>query len=93
MGMFDSLYDANGIEWQTKAFSRTLTNYRIGDPLPSVPISSYQMKVIGGPHDEPYLWSYATIRNRKLATVPDERDKKLPLLDYSGGWLEIPEGT
>ena len=93
MGMFDSLYGSDGVEWQTKAFGRTLTAYQIGDPMPVEMINNYQMQVIGGPHGDPYRWTYATVRDGKFAKVPDDRDESLPLLEYSGGWNEPADRT
>lgn len=90
MGMFDSLYSADGIEWQTKAFSRTLITYAIGEPMPVAMFDNYQMQVIGGEHGDPYSWSCATILDGKLVKVPDDRDEQLPLLEYSGSWLIPP---
>jgi len=81
MGMFDSFYDTAGDEWQTKALSRSLDQYGIGDDVPG-PRADYQMKVLG---DAGY--AYATIREGALASLPDERDASLPLRDYFDGWL------
>jgi len=91
MGMFDSLYDADGIEWQTKAFGRSLARYASGDPMPLGPFANYQMQVIGGEHGSPYRWSCATVRDGKLVKVPDNRDEQLPLLEYSGSWETPPD--
>lgn len=97
MGMFDSMYDAQGIEWQTKAYDRNLDQFDIGDTLPvsegcTWPVlPAYQVKVLGGGHGEDAVDSYATVRSGDLTAVPDERDEQLPLLDYFGGWLVAPE--
>lgn len=87
MGMFDSMYDPSGAEWQTKAFHCELDRYKVGDELPFIGTETYQVEVFGGP-DKPseYIESYATIQDGKLASIHDERDAKLPLLDYHGGW-------
>ncbi len=87
MGMFDSFYDSAGVEWQTKALDCTLTNYDIGDVIPG-PSVDYQMDVCGGPDDNPFQEAYATIRGGVLASVPDERDNSLPLVDYHGSWKD-----
>lgn len=84
MGMFDSFYDANGDEWQTKAYGNALVNYDIGDEIPEGPPFTYQVRVLGDPEDG---YGLATIRDGRLAEVPAERDLALPLLDYHGGWL------
>lgn len=34
MGMFDSMYDDEDNEWQTKAFECGLDRFREGDPVP-----------------------------------------------------------
>lgn len=90
MGMFDSLYDATGIEWQTKAFNCELDRYQIGDRIG--PPFTYQAKVLGGPRGEDSRYAYATIREGVLVEVPADRDETLPLLDYYGGWEEAPDG-
>lgn len=89
MGMFDSLYDADGNEWQTKAFDCGLYSYRAGDVLPddeTGPITDYQVRVIGDGPD--YAMNYATVHQGALTEVPAERDPTSPLLDYHGGWIE-----
>ena len=86
MGMFDSFYDAKGYEWQSKALACSLTSYRPGDTVPSAPLD-HQMKVIG--HRR---WAYATIRDQCLESVGSDRDMRLPLLDYTGGWLAVGKG-
>ena len=90
MGMFDSLYDATGIEWQTKALNCELDRYRIGDRIG--PLFTYQAKVLGGPRGEDSRYAYATIRDGALVEVPAGRDETLPLLGYYGGWEEAPDG-
>lgn len=89
--MFDSFYDGDGHEWQTKALSCLLDAYRIGAPIPGPPNYTYQMKVLGGPSDARGVYSYATIRGGVLTAIPDERDERLALLDYHGGWLSLEE--
>lgn len=88
MGMFDSLIDAHGHEWQTKAFARCLDRYRIGDEIPADGPAAYQVEILGGgsPDD---IDSLATIRDGVLEAVPAERDPRLPLLDYSGRVIEV----
>jgi hypothetical protein len=85
MGMFDSLYDADGTEWQTKAFSRNLDVYRVGDPIPSDTGSAYQVEVMRYTRREGATDAFATIRAGRLEAVPTERDDRLPLIDYYGG--------
>ena len=94
--MFDSMYDAHGAEWQTKAFARELSRFQIGDEAPHpdgvawpTP-AAYQVRVFGGGHDHPRD-SYATIRDGRVAAVPAIRNEALPLVDYHGGWLVAPE--
>lgn len=88
MGMFDSMIDARGREWQTKAFGRTLERWRIGDRVPADD-ADFQAKVIG---DEAFGYEYAlvTVRGGVLTEVPAERDPQLLLVDYGGGYLEVP---
>ena len=82
MGMFDSLYDKHGNQWQTKAFDCLLANYDIGDSIPGDDLpASYQVEVLGDTE------SYATVRDGVLVAVPAERDPSLPLVDYYGGAL------
>lgn len=88
--MFDSLRDADGDEWQTKAFTCDLDTYRIGDAITSEPPLTYQVKVLGGSPE--FIHSYATVQNGVLASVPVPRDQHLPLLDYGGGWIAAAEG-
>lgn len=83
MGMFDRLYDKNTNEWQTKALGRALTSFRIGDKLdkiPDFPIS-YQLKVLGGPHNR---YGLATVKDGILTELPAAKDLSLPQLDYFG---------
>jgi hypothetical protein len=91
MGMFDSFYDAKGIEWQTKALGRSLDRFDIGDYVPGPPID-YQAEVIGGPLTERGQWKFATIRGGYLASAGDDRDESLPLMEYSSGW-KLPQST
>lgn len=86
--MFDSFYDKDGNEWQTKALDCILGRYDIGDRVPSS-LFPHQMKVFGGPRN---VDSFATIRDGFLAAVPAKRNEHLPLLDYNGGWLAAPKG-
>jgi hypothetical protein len=85
MGMFDSLYDAHNVEWQTKAYRCVLAVFRVGDPMPDdVAFDTYQVEVLGG-RDTGFTDSFATVRDGVLASVPDPRDEALPLVDYHGG--------
>jgi len=92
MGMFDRILDANGVEWQTKAFGRTLKTYRVGDKLPAAPFT-YQVEILGGNRHLDYVDSYATIRGGALASINDKRDEALPLLNYGGTWMPAPKGA
>lgn len=92
MGMFDSMYDADGDEWQTKAFHCELDRYTIGDELPFIGTNTYQVEILGGPSNPTgYLESYATIRGNVLTSLDDDRDETLPLLDYHGDWIKKEE--
>lgn len=82
MGMFDSLYDTEGNEWQTKAFSCNLDRYEAGDKMPAS-VDDFQVEVFGGPK-RISVDSHATVRDGILTKVPDERDESLPLMDYHG---------
>jgi len=84
MGMFDSLYDEYGIEWQTKAFDRTLAQYNILDVIYSGLIYPFQVEVLGGSVKEGFILSHATIFNGVLAEVDVPRDPLLPFINYSG---------
>lgn len=91
MGMFDSLYDAEGREWQTKAFECLLDRWDIGDEMPAAAFDDYQLEVIGGPEREThprYSESLATVRAGRLVSVNDERDPSLPLIAYYGDWKD-----
>lgn len=83
MGMFDSLYDADGNEWQTKAFDCNLDRYEVGDVM-LASVDDFQVEVLGGVRGLPSQDSFATVRGRRLAAVPDQRDESLPLMDYHG---------
>lgn len=92
MGMFDSMWDADGMEWQTKAFDCGLAGYQVGDELPFIGTDTYQVEIFGGAK-----WpgqdadSYATIRDKRLISINDERDETLPLLGYHGDWIKKEE--
>lgn len=87
MGMFDSMYDAEGHEWQVKAFDRTLTQWHIGDAI-ETETPDFQVKVYGGRKNESG-YTLATIRGCVLVDLPAPRDPSLPLIDYSGGILDL----
>lgn len=91
MGMFDSLYDSEGNEWQTKAYYCELDRFREGDILPGPPFS-YQLEILGGPGDKASRGAVATVFEGILFKVPDERNSKVPLMDYGGGWVR-PEAS
>lgn len=84
MGMFDSIYDPTGVEWQTKALGNILARYEVGSEIPG-PVIDYQMEVIGDDKAS-YQWSFLTVRSGHVAQVPSKRDNALPLLGFSGGW-------
>jgi len=83
MGMFDSMYDEGGDEWQTKAFGRTLRRWGIGDRIEGPVDGDWQVEVFGGPIGQPARAAYATIRDGHLDAVGVERDAALPLVDYN----------
>ena len=91
MGMFDSFYDDQGREWQTKAFDRALDEWRVGDPFPADGLVSFQVEVIGDAQGSTFDGTYrtrdaiVTIRNNVVTEVPADRDPALPLLGYGGG--------
>lgn len=82
MGMFDSLYDTKNGEWQTKAYSRALDRYDIGDKI-DASIESYQVEVLGEVEGN-FEYSFATVRDGILVAVPAERDYTLTRRNYSG---------
>ena len=94
MGMFDSLYDAQGREWQTKAYDYMLDRYKIGDRMPPPDEwpdadSTYQVEVLGGDYgDHEFINLFATVRDDVLVDVPAERDPSLPLVDYCGALVQ-----
>jgi len=91
MGMFDSLYDGNDNEWQTKAFACILDRFELGQTLPApsdADVHTYQVEVLGEIDGE-YVNSFATVRDDVLRAVPAERDTTMPRVDYSG-WLIEP---
>ncbi|MFQ6157669.1 hypothetical protein ACLMMA_14515 [Micrococcus luteus] len=91
--MFDSMYDAGGHEWQTKAFGNILERWELGDEMPNTGTATYQVEVLGGPGKwDTALDSLATVRDGHLASIGDERDESLPLLDYYGDWA-VKEGA
>ena len=90
--MFDSLYDAQEREWQTKAFDCNLDVYRVGDTIPADCAATYQVEIgctEGSWPNYDFIDSYATIRDNVLSSIHDSRDESLPLLDY-GGHLTLP---
>ena len=98
LGMFDRLIDAQGREWQTKAFGRNLDVFTVGEPIefvarpPIIPtVSIHQVEVLGG-DEPPYRYSFATIRDGVLESVDVPRDEHLPLLHYTGYWTAAMEG-
>lgn len=94
MGMFDSLYDVDGDEWQTKAFGCSLAQYNIGqiiDEHVDGDLTTYQVSVFGEPGCKGFFVdSFATVIDQRLVVVPAERDRALPLIDYGGGIIDRP---
>lgn len=93
MGMFDSLHDEDGHEWQTKAFDCNLDVYKIGDRMsrsdfPASYPHTYQVEVLGGDDADPYTDSCATVCDGILESVHDPRDESLPLINYCGHLTE-----
>lgn len=89
MGMFDSFYDANGDEWQTKAFDCLLDVYRIGERVPPLAgrrslLTDYQVEIMGGPIPSGNRDSFVTVRNRVVDAIDVPRDTTLPLVTYHG---------
>lgn len=82
MGMFDSLYDANGEEWQTKAYACLLDQYEIGDKIDASD-ATYQVEVLGEVEGE-WVDSFATVENGILTAVPANRNPAMRLHNYSG---------
>jgi hypothetical protein len=80
MGMFDSLYDANGNEFQTKAFECLLTEYHIGDDVDAM-LFTYQVEIFGGPNNED---SYATVVDGTIIAIDVPRDETFTLINYYG---------
>ena len=90
MGMFDSFYTADGVEWQTKAYECVLAEWGVGDPVPDGEcVRTYQVKVLGGRRDTS-RYSFVTIRDLVVAGIDVPRDPLLPLVDYCGGVAEMP---
>ncbi|MEV4777488.1 hypothetical protein [Microbacterium sp. LWH12-1.2] len=97
MGMFDSFYDAEDREWQTKAFDCLCDRYNVGDRIPAPNEGhrdAYQVSIFGpcGSTPSDAYDSFATIVDEKLVEVPARRDESLWLLDYCGGWIDTPKG-
>ncbi|MGQ3384508.1 hypothetical protein [Glutamicibacter sp. TV12E] len=95
MGMFDSLYDSDEREWQTKAYENQLAAYRQGDVLPELEhhpdITDYQVEILSGKDvvengelKHMYLDSFATVIGNKLISIHDPRNRNLPRISYSG---------
>lgn len=89
MGMLDSIYDANGDEWQTKAFGCSLRCWKVGGPLDEAEGGSFQVEVLGGPfapigEESRIVDGLATVRAGVIEAVPADRDYSLPLMNYSG---------
>lgn len=89
MGMFDSLYDAEGREWQTYAFGRRMNVCRVGERVPGGAPFTYQVEIgrIEREGSNEFINSFATFRDGVLVAVPDSRDLEIPLLDYDGSWV------
>lgn len=88
MGMFDSLYEGTretyDREWQTKAYSRNLDCYWVGDEMPPLEgLMTYQVEIAGGPDGE-CIDSLATVVDGVLVDIDNERAHTMPLFNYSG---------
>jgi hypothetical protein len=90
MGMFDSVYDSQGNEWQTKAFDCALDRYEIGD-LVGESTMTYQFEVFGGPRSELAREAFATVESGRISAVPTERDTAVPLVDFHGYLKTTPK--
>lgn len=88
MGMFDSLFNEQGHEYQTKAFDCELDEYQIGDPIVCDGPASFQVEVLGGPEYNSIIDAFATVTGGTLSAVGVDRDKRYPLLNYSGHLIE-----
>lgn len=82
MGMFDSLYDKSGREWQTKAYANRLDRFDIGDMIDAED-ASYQAEVLGGVAGKS-VYSLATVESGRLVAVPAERNPAMRLRNYYG---------
>ena len=88
MGLFDSLHDGSGREFQTKALDCILHNYFLGERICVPNLPDFQIQILGvGSGCE----SFATIRGQKLVGVNVPRDPNLPLLDYDAEQTTIGE--
>jgi hypothetical protein len=87
MGLFDSFYDADDAEWQTKALGSTLETFRIGDRVTAAEVD-FQIEVINGsliPKAPAYTnHAFATIRDGLFEAITTERDHSMYLLGYQG---------
>lgn len=86
MGMFDRMYDADGNEWQTKAFGRALDEWHIGDTIPTE-VADFQVECMAE-IDGKFVDSLATVLDCELVELPAERQPALALISYGGGILE-----
>ena len=89
MGMYDSFIDADGNEWQTKAFGLDLAVWRVGDRAPGGEVADYQVEIYDFRRDEVWMESLATIRGGIVTGVRDKRDTALPLMDSWGEWHPV----
>jgi len=90
MGMFDSFYDSDDREWQTKAYSNMMSAYRVGDTLPELEdhpdVTEYQVEILCGiayPVRK-HIDSFATVIGNKLTSIHDSRNLNLPRISYYG---------
>lgn len=88
MGMFDSLYDQNNDEWQTKAFGCNLDAFRVGHSMPVACADTYQVAILGELQGA-FINSLATVRDNILVSIHDKRDNALPYLDYHGDLIDF----
>lgn len=95
MGMFDSFYDSDDNDWQTKAYENVLAQFRQGDELPPLEehpdLTDYQVEVLGcmpvfelGVPKRRYVDSFTTVIGGKVHEINADRDHQYPRINYDG---------
>lgn len=86
MGMFDSFYDNNGNEWQTKAFDCTLASTEITERVPeqrhgglNVTTGAHQVECIGDSRD-----GWLQFEDGYFIDVTTQPVPGVPAYDYFG---------